>query len=99
MQLKEKLIQVIGIIVPRVKYNYKQALLDLGITRKKDIEYYLTSLKSTDCIGISHDHDLKRDDNDDIYEFITYVNNIKTYIKLTINNKGLLCISFHKSDR
>lgn len=79
--------------------NYKQALLDLGIVNKKQIATYISNLDINDCFDISHDYNLGKDYNDDMYEFITYVNNIKTYVKLTINNYGVLCISFHKSNR
>ncbi len=92
-------------LVPRnnIKYegkivNYKQALLDLGIVNKKQIVYYLTSLKTTDCFNISRDHDKRRDYNDDIYEFKVMIKGIETYIKLTLNDRGAVCISFHKSD-
>ena len=79
--------------------NYKQALLDLGIVNEKQVATYISNLKVDDCFDISRDNNLKKDYNDDMYEFITYVNNIKTYVKLTMNNYGVLCISFHKSDR
>lgn len=92
------------IISRKVSYDgktvdWKQALVDLGIVNVKDAAYYLTNLKAQECFNISKDHDYKRDNNDDMYEFITYVNGIKTYIKLTINNFGVVCLSFHKSNR
>ena len=62
------------------------------------IVYYLTSLKTTDCFNISRDHDKRRDYNDDIYEFKVMIKGIETYIKLTLNDRGAVCISFHKSD-
>ncbi len=80
------------------KVNYKQALLDLGIVKSKEVADYLLLLKAHDCFNISRDHDKRCDYNDDIYEFITQVNGIKTYIKLTLNEKGAVCISFHKSN-
>ena len=92
-------------LVPRkdIRYdgkivNYKQALIDLGIVKVKQVEYYLTSLKAIDCFNISRDYDRRRDFNDDIYEFRIMVNKMETYVKLTINNRGVVCISFHKSD-
>ncbi len=94
------------VLIPRnnIQYdgktvNYKQALIDLGIVNKRQVAMYISNLGVDDCFNISHDYNLKKDYNDDMYEFITYVNNIKTYVKLTINNYGVLCISFHKSDR
>lgn len=76
-----------------------QALLDLGIRNKKELWKYILNLSPTDCIKISRDYDFSRDYNDDMYEFIIFINSIKIYIKLTINNRGTLCLSFHKSDR
>lgn len=74
-----------------------EALSDLSIKSKKDIWNYVLELLPSDCIGISRDYDFKRDYNDDMYEFLKEINGIKTYIKLTINNRGTICLSFHKS--
>ncbi len=87
-----------------VKYDNKvisakKALLELGLSKVEDIWMYVLDLESRDCIGIGRDYDYKRDYNDDMYEFIKYISGIKTYIKLTINNRGTVCLSFHKSDR
>lgn len=88
----------------KVSYDNKvvtsfEALTDLGILNRKYIWDYILKLTSNDCIGISRDHDYKRDYNDDMYEFVMNVNGIETYIKLTINNRGTVCLSFHKSNR
>lgn len=81
------------------KVNAKQALLDLNITKISQLWDVVLRLKVNECINISHDYDFKRDFNDDMYEFLTFVNDVKTYIKLTINDKGTLCLSFHKSSK
>lgn len=87
-----------------VKYDGKEisakvALLELGITNQRQIWSYILDLTVDDCFRISRDYDIKRDNNDYMYEFIKCINGIKTYIKLTINERGTLCLSFHKSDR
>ena len=43
------------------------------------------------------DHDRWRDYNSEMYKFIKKINGKDVYIKLTINRKGLLCLSFHES--
>lgn len=77
------------------KVNAMQALLDIGIVRKEDIWNYIKTLTSDDCFRISRDYDFKRDYNSEIFEFKKFINRKLVYIKLTINNKGLLCLSFH----
>ena len=77
--------------------NYKQCLFDLSITIE-GVKEKIYSLKEEECYRISFDYDSSRDYNSEIFEFLTNVNNIITYIKLTINNVGLLCLSFHKSN-
>lgn len=76
--------------------NYKEALLDLSITLQ-DVKEKIINLKSTECIDISFDRDKNRDYNSEIFEFITYINEIKTYIKITMNDEYVICISFHRS--
>lgn len=75
--------------------NAKQALLDIGIVKISEIWNYIKELKSSDCFRISRDRDFNRDFNSEIYEFKKIINRKNVYIKLTINNKGLLCLSFH----
>ena len=75
--------------------NAKQALLDIGIVKVSEIWNYIKELKSNDCFRISRDRDFSRDFNSEIYEFKRIINRKNVYIKLTINNKGLLCLSFH----
>ena len=75
-----------------------EALLDLGITKSaaKEIIY---DLSSSDCIRISFDYDKSKDENSEIFEFWKDINNIKAYIKLTTNGRGLICLAFHRSNQ
>lgn len=75
--------------------NAKQALLDIGINNQKEIWSYIKTLEVNDCFRISKDRDSKRDFNSEIFEFKKIINKKNVYIKLTINNRGLLCLSFH----
>lgn len=75
--------------------NAKQALLDIGISNKKEIWSYVKNLETSDCFRISRDRDYKRDFNSEMFEFKEIINKKVVYIKLTINSRGLLCLSFH----
>lgn len=75
----------------------KQALIDIGIMNTKEIWMHICSLNKYDCIKIDRDYDMLRDRNSEIFVFKKYINNILAYIKLTINERGVICISFHKS--
>ena len=75
--------------------NARQALLDIGIVKEKEIWDHVKELKPDNCFRISKDRDSKRDYNTEIYEFKKIINRKLVYIKLTINNRGLLCLSFH----
>lgn len=75
--------------------NARQALLDIGIVKEKEIWDYVKELKVDNCFRISKDRDSRRDYNTEIYEFKKIINRKLVYIKLTINNRGLLCLSFH----
>ena len=79
------------------KINSKQALLNIGIIKSKDIWNYILELNIQDCIKVDMDYDSKRDNNTEIYVFKKVINNKMVYIKLTIRMKGLICISFHES--
>ena len=81
------------------KISTKQALLDIGIMNKKDIWKHVCSLVKEDCKDISHDRDFSRDMNSEVFEFIKVINKKKVYIKLTLNDRGVLCISFHESNK
>lgn len=76
--------------------DYREALLDLSIT-PKGVRQKLLELEAEECFDISMDHDKSRDFNSEMYEFITYVNGIKTYIKMTMNEETIICLSFHRS--
>ena len=73
----------------------KQALLDIGINNQKEIWSHIRTLEVSDCFRVSKDRDLKRDFNTEMFEFKKIINRKTVYIKLTINNRGLLCLSFH----
>ena len=75
--------------------NAKQALLDIGIVKISEVWNYIKDLKPSDCFRISRDRDNSRDFNSEMYEFKKIINRKIVYIKLTINNRGLLCLSFH----
>lgn len=75
--------------------NARQALLDIGIIKISEIWNHIKELQPSDCFRISRDRDFSRDFNTEIYEFKKNINRKNVYIKLTINDKGLLCISFH----
>ena len=75
--------------------NARQALLDIGIIKISEIWNHIKELQPSDCFRISRDRDFSRDFNAEIYEFKKNINRKNVYIKLTINDKGLLCISFH----
>lgn len=75
--------------------NARQALLDIGIIKISEIWNYIKELQPSDCFRINRDRDFSKDFNAEIYEFKKIINRKNVYIKLTINDKGLLCISFH----
>lgn len=75
--------------------NARQTLLDIGIIKISEIWNHIKELQPSDCFRISRDRDFSRDFNAEIYEFKKIINRKNAYIKLTINDKGLLCISFH----
>jgi hypothetical protein len=79
--------------------TFKQALVDLSIFTIDEVKARILKLDPNECIDISFDYDKRRDFNSEIYEFVTYVNGIKTYIKMTLNEKGVLCLSFHRSKK
>ena len=79
----------------------KQALLDIGITNKKQIWDIILTLEEKDCVKVDFDYDKKRDTNSEMFIFKKEYNKsiiyIYIYIKLTMRKKGIICISFHKS--
>lgn len=74
----------------------KQALYDIGIFHEKELWNYILELNPTELIKIDMDRDSHRDYNSEILIFIKKINHKDVYIKLTINRKGLLCLSFHE---
>lgn len=76
--------------------NYKEALLDLEVNIK-DVPNYICELNSTDCIKIEMDYDKKRDMNSEWFIFLKIINEINTYIKVSINCYGVVCLSFHRA--
>ena len=75
----------------------KQALLDIGIMNKEQIWKHILELKETDCIKIDFDYNKKMDNNSEIYVFKKMINKKSIYIKLTMRESGIICISFHES--
>ena len=63
----------------------------------QDIWKYILDLEVNDCIKVDQDRDYSRDMNSDIYIFRENINRKVVYIKLTMNDKGIICISFHES--
>lgn len=75
----------------------KQALIDIGIIKEKDIWDNILKLEKTDCIKIEKDKDYSRDMNTEVFVFKKVINKKIVYIKLTMNHRGVICISFHES--
>ena len=75
----------------------RQALYDIGILNEKQLWNYVLELTSSELLYIDMDYDRRRDFNSEMYIFIKKINGTDVYIKLTINRRGLLCLSFHES--
>lgn len=75
----------------------RQALYDIGILNEKQLWNYVLELTSSELLYIDMDYDRRRDFNSEMYIFIKNINGKDVYIKLTINRRGLLCLSFHES--
>lgn len=75
----------------------KQALIDIGIMKEKEIWDYILTLEKSDCVKVEKDYDNFRDMNSEVYVFKKIINKKLVYIKLTLNNRGVICISFHES--
>lgn len=80
-----------------IMINSKQALLNLGIMNKKQIWNYILELQEKDCIKVDFERNKKRDTNSEIYIFKKRINKKIAYIKLTMREEGIICISFHES--
>lgn len=74
----------------------KQALIDIGIMKISDIWKCVINLNCNDCVKIGRDYDSSRDMNSEVYVFKKMINGNLVYIKLTLNDRGVVCISFHK---
>lgn len=79
------------------KINSKQALLDIGIMKKETLWNYILELEESDCVKIDFDYNKKMDNNTEIYVFKKLINKKEIYIKLTMRQSGVICISFHES--
>ncbi len=75
----------------------RQALYDIGILNEKQLWNYVLELTYSELLYIDMDYDRQRDFNSEMYIFIKKINGKDVYIKLTINRRGLLCLSFHES--
>lgn len=85
-----------GYIAPDgVKINYLQALLELDISDIEEAWNYVLSLTPSHYhSGPAKDRD--RPEGADIWVFKRKINEIDTYIKLKIDDRGCVCISFHR---
>lgn len=81
------------------RVSAKQGLIDIGITKSKLIWDYIKALTPQECFRVSRDYDVKRDMNSEMFEFMKRINNKDVYIKLTLNDKGVVCLSFHISNK
>lgn len=81
------------------KISAKQGLLDIGIISSKELWNYILELKPEECFRISFDYDKTRDMNSEIFEFLKIINKKNVYIKLTMNDRGIICLSFHISNK
>lgn len=79
------------------KISAKQALIDIGIMKVQDIWKHILDLEVNDCIKVDRDRDYSRDMNSEVYIFRKMINSKIVYIKLTMNDRGIICISFHES--
>ena len=79
------------------KISAKQALIDIGIMKVEDIWKHILNLEVKDCKKVERDHDYSRDMNSEVYIFQKTINSKIVYIKLTMNDRGTICISFHES--
>ena len=63
----------------------------------QEIWKHILDLEVNDCIKVDCDHDSSRDMNSEVYIFRKMINSKIVYIKLTMNDRGIICISFHES--
>ena len=79
------------------KISAKQALIDIGIMKVEEIWKHILDLEVGDCKKIDRDRDHSRDMNSEVYIFKKSIYGKIVYIKLTMNDRGVICISFHES--
>ena len=99
-EIKNKRCYFVGYRVLNIngqKISAKQALIDIGIMKIEDIWYHISNLDEKECIEIDRDKDFNRDMNSEVYVFKKIINSKIVYIKLTMNDRGIICISFHES--
>lgn len=77
--------------------NAKQLLINIGIMKINQIWEHILTLNVSDCVKVDFDYEKRRDTNSEIFVFKKMINNKNVYIKLTMNEKGIICISFHES--
>lgn len=75
----------------------RQALLDIGITKEKQLWDIVLELKEDECVKIDFDYNPRMDMNSEIFVFKKVINKKMVYIKLTMRRNGIICISFHES--
>ena len=75
----------------------KQALIDIGIMNINEIWKHILELEEKDCVKVERDRNYLFDMNSEVYVFKKLINEKNVYIKLTMNDKGIICLSFHES--
>lgn len=83
-------------IINGKKIGFRQVLLDLGIMSLKEVWDFVLSLTVDDLIDIDFDRDKTRDTNSEIYEFKKKFGKVVVYVKLTLRENGVICLSFHE---
>ena len=79
------------------RISAKQALIDIGIMKVQDIWKHVLDLEVNDCLKVDRDRDYSKDMNSEVYIFRKNINCKIVYIKLTMNDRGIICISFHEN--
>jgi hypothetical protein len=79
--------------IPREEYDYLHALLDLGFTTKDRAWRALLQIQPSD---MSQPPELDHDGSGHyVWFFKREYNGIMAYIKLKIDERGCVCLSFH----
>ncbi|MBP3952224.1 type II toxin-antitoxin system MqsR family toxin [Bacillus suaedae] len=76
-------------------YNYLEALLDIGLTTPAEVWNYILDLTPADYFS-GPDQDRNGENGFNLWTFKTEINEVNTYIKLKIDERGCVCLSFHK---